>query len=612
MTIDFPMSAIVGQDDLKLALLLAAVDPTIGGVLISGERGTAKSTAARALASLLPRTADGVAPFVELPLGATEDRVVGSIDVSKVLKDGSAELRPGLLARAHGGVLYVDEVNLLPDHIVDLLLDTAASGWVTIERDGLSTGQPARFVLIGTMNPEEGELRPQFLDRFGLCVRIQGPADVDERVAAVRQRVAFDDAPETVVQALQTAESQLRETIVAAQDRLRRVVIDDSHLRLVAEIVAERATDGIRGDLATIKAARALAAWEASAAIEEHHIRRAAEFALTHRTPRSVRPNRRGAQGGGTSTPNRPTGVGGAPPPSSTPSSSRSSKSTPPAADGGKLLRASTAAQNPDPIHLRTEDIDREQAGRRNTEAMGTTGRIVGTRAFDRTGMGTGTGTLAINETVRAAAARGARVSTQGVSLVHSDLRQHERAGTGRCHVLFLVDASGSMAVQQRITLAKQAASGLLTSSYQRRDEVALMVFRGKGTDLILPFTRDVRRVDDALREVPTGGRTPLARALLDATQLLQTREPSLLVLLTDGRANVSVGEGDPWVEAQAACTTLASACAGALVIDCESGPIALGRARVLATALNAEAVALNAIDVPQLLIQVNRRVESL
>ena len=602
MTIDFPMSAIVGQDDLKLALLLAAVDPTIGGVLISGERGTAKSTAARALASLLPTTADGAAPFVELPLGATEDRVIGSIDVSKVLKDGSAELRPGLLARAHGGVLYVDEVNLLPDHIVDLLLDTAASGWVTIERDGLSTGQPARFVLIGTMNPEEGELRPQFLDRFGLCVRIQGPTDVNERIAAVRQRVAFDDAPETVVQALQAAESRLRESIVAAQDRLHRVVIDDSHLRLVAEMVAERATDGIRGDLATIKAARALAAWEASTAIEEKHIRRAAEFALTHRTPRSVRPDRRGTQSGGASAPNKPTGVASAPPPPP------SSKSTPSAGEGAKLQKSSAAAQNPNPIHLRTDEIDREQVGRRNTEAVGAAGRIVGTRAFDRTG----TGTLAINETVRAAATRGARVGTQGVALVHSDLRQHERAGTGRCHVLFLVDASGSMAVQQRITLAKQAASGLLTSSYQRRDEVALMVFRGEGTDLILPFTRDVRRVEDALREVPTGGRTPLARALLDAAQLLQTREPSLLVLLTDGRANVSVGEGDPWAEAQAACATLVSACAGALVIDCESGPIALGRARVLATALNAEVVALNAIDAPELLIQVNRRVESL
>ena len=591
MTIDFPMSAVVGQDDLKLCLLLSAVDPTIGGVLISGERGTAKSTAARALAGLLPGAADGgPAPFVELPLGATEDRVVGSIDVSKVLKDGSAELRQGLLGRAHGGVLYVDEVNLLPDHIVDLLLDSAASGWVTIERDGLSTRQPARFILIGTMNPEEGELRPQFLDRFGLCARIQGPADVNERIAAVRSRVAFDDAPEAVVRGLEKAENQLRESIVAAQARLRRVVIDDRHLQLVAEIVAELQTDGIRGDLATIKAARALAAWEASAEIEEKHIRRVVEFALAHRVPRSVRsPGRRGTQGAGASAP--------ATAPGSRPPGGAPSNMTPPA-----------APPNPTPIHLSTEDVDRERAGRRNTEAVGAAGRIVGTRAFDRAG----TGTIAINETVRAAATRGARIGAQGVALAHSDLRQHERSGTGRCHVLFLVDASGSMAVQQRIALAKQAASGLLTSSYQRRDEVALMVFRGEGTDLILPFTRDVRRVEDALQEVPTGGRTPLARALLDAAQLLLTREPALLVLLTDGRANVSVGEGDPWGEAQAACATLASACAGALVIDCESGPIALGRARVLATALKAECVALHAIDAPQLLIRVHRRVESL
>jgi magnesium chelatase subunit D len=598
MTIDFPMSAIVGQDDLKLCLLLSAVDPTIGGVLVSGERGTAKSTAARALARLLPVVAGGgLAPFVELPLGATEDRVVGSIDVSKVLKDGSAELRQGLLGRAHGGVLYVDEVNLLPDHIVDLLLDSAASGWVTIERDGLSNRQPARFILIGTMNPEEGELRPQFLDRFGLCVRIQGPVDVNERIAAVRLRVAFDDAPEAVVQGLQTAEDQLRESIVTAQARLHGVVIDDRHLRLVAEIVAELQTDGIRGDLATIKAARALAAWEAGAEIEEKHIRRVAEFALAHRVPRSVRsPSRRGAQAGGAAAP-------GSRPPGAAPSNT-----TPPAAEGGARLQKSSAAPNPTPIHLGTEDVDRERAGRRNTEAVGAAGRIVGTRAFDRAA----TGTIAINETVRAAATRGARVGAQGVALVHSDLRQHERSGTGRCHVLFLVDASGSMAVQQRIALAKQAASGLLTSSYQRRDEVALMVFRGEGTDLILPFTRDVRRVEDALRGVPTGGRTPLARALLDAAQLLLTREPALLVLLTDGRANVSVGGGDPWAEAQAACPTLASACAGTLVIDCESGPIALGRARVLAMALNAECVALSAIDAPELLIQVNRRVENL
>src|ERR1700735_200824 len=285
MTIDFPMSAIVGQDDLKLALVLAAVDPLIGGVLISGERGTAKSTAARGLAALLPRTAPGKpAPFVELPLGATEDRVVGSLDISKVLQDGSTELRSGLLARANDGVLYVDEVNLLPDHIVDLLLDAAAGGWVTIERDGISAGEPARFVLIGTMNPEEGGLRAQFFDRFRLCVKVRGLPEHGTRIAAIRQRLAFDDDPVGVVEAARQEERTLQEGIIAARSRLAGLLITDAHLAIVAAISAEHHLDGIRGDLAIIKAARALAAWQGAAAISEEHIPRAADLALTHRT----------------------------------------------------------------------------------------------------------------------------------------------------------------------------------------------------------------------------------------------------------------------------------------------------------------------------------------
>src|ERR1700730_6595675 len=282
---DFPFSAVVGQDELKLALLLVAVDPTIGGVLISGERGTAKSTAARGLAALLPKTSAGkAAPFVELPLGATEDRVVGSLDISRVLQDGSTELRSGLLARADGGVLYVDEVNLLPDHIVDLLLDAAASGWVTVERDGISAAEAAEFVLVGTMNPEEGELRPQFVDRFGLCVQVRGLAQQETRIAAIRQRLSFDDRPASVIEAMQPAEHALREGIVAARGRLAALSITDDHLAAVAALSVEHRLDGIRGDLAIIKAARALAAWQAAPEIRSEHIRRAADLALSHRT----------------------------------------------------------------------------------------------------------------------------------------------------------------------------------------------------------------------------------------------------------------------------------------------------------------------------------------
>jgi magnesium chelatase subunit D len=593
---DFPFSAVVGQDDLKLALVLAAVDPTIGGVLITGERGTAKSTAARGLAALLPRTSEGkAAPFVELPLGATEDRVVGSLDISRVLQDGSTELRSGLLARADGGVLYVDEVNLLPDHIVDLLLDAAASGWVTVERDGVSAGEAARFVLVGTMNPEEGELRPQFVDRFGLCVKVRGLALQEIRIAAIRQRLSFDDQPASVIEAVQPAEQALREGIVAARGRLAALSMTNEHLSAVAALAAEHQLDGIRGDLAIIKAARALAAWQGAPEIRDEHIRRAAELALSHRT----------RQKKSKSPPRAPTNLS-APDQNRAPADGEAAPATG-AAHAAESPRFQIAPPGPDrgPVRLVTDVIDREGVGRRGTESLSAQ-RVIGAIPFQHTG------TLAIPQTLATAAKRGARAGEQGVRLAASDLMQHERRGPGLCHVLFLVDASGSMATKRRLEVAKGAALGLLASTYQRRDEVALMVFRAEGTDLVLPFTRHIASIELALRDVPTGGRTPLARALLDATRLMQTREPALLVLLTDGRANVSLDGGDPWEEALAACSLLQAACAGALVIDCEPGPIVLGRARVLAQALGAECIALDTMDAAALTLRIHGRLESL
>jgi magnesium chelatase subunit D len=606
--LDFPFSAVVGQDDLKLALVLVAVDPSIGGVLISGERGTAKSTAARGLAVLLPKSPEGKsAPFVELPIGATEDRVIGALDISRVLQNGSAELRSGLLARADGGVLYVDEVNLLPDHIVDLLLDAASSGWVTIERDGISAGESARFVLVGTMNPEEGELRPQFVDRFGLCVQIRGLDAAGERIAAIRGRLAFDEDPGGVLEAVRPQEQALREGIVAARQRLTNLPISEDHLSMVAALSAEHQLDGIRGDLAIIKAARALAAWQAAPAITEEHIRRAAPFALLHRARRK---NTRGQSRVASSlTPNSPNMTS-----QSTPNSKKDDAAA--AGEGGAGNGASSQPDVPrlqpappaldlKPLHLVTDRVDRERPGRRDTESLASQ-HVIGVVPFKNTG------TLAVGDTLIAAAKRGARIGERGLSLEASDLKQHERRGAGAGHVLFLVDASGSMATQRRLELAKAAALGLLASSYQRRDEVALMAFRAEGTDLVLPFTRHVARIEQALRSVPTGGRTPLARALLDAASLLQTRDPALLVLLTDGRANVAADGADPWEQALAACRELRAECAGALVIDCEAGPIVLGRARVLAQALGAECVALDALDHSTLTLHIHRRLETL
>lgn len=593
---DFPFSAVVGQEELKLALILIAIDPTIGGVLITGERGTAKSTAARGLAALLPKTSEGSsAPFIELPIGATEDRVIGSLDLSTVLREGHTELRSGLLARADGGVLYVDEVNLLPDHLVDLLLDAAASGRVTIERDGISAGEAARFVLVGTMNPEEGELRPQFVDRFGLCVQIHGLTMHDVRSAAIRQRLAFDDDSARVLSAMEPQEQALREGIVAARARLLSIPITNPHLAAVTALSVEHQLDGIRGDLAIIKTARALAAWQAAAEIRDEHIQRAAALALPHRL-RHKKPKNVSRAAAKSPPP---------PPPLARASSEGDLEPATGTESAADRLQMAPAAPVQGPVRLITDAIDRESMGRRAADSL-ISSRMVGAVPYEFTG------TLAVAQTLSAAAQRGARVGTDRVRLTAADLRQHERRGPGLCHVLFLVDASGSMATKRRLEVAKGAALGLLSSSYQRRDEVALMVFRAEGTDLVLPFTRHIAGIERALSDVPTGGRTPLARALLDAAHMLQTREPALLVLFTDGRANVSAEGGDPWEEALAAGPRLRMACAGAVVVDCESGPIVLGRARVLARALGAECVALDDLDGTSLTIRIQGRLESL
>ncbi|MDJ0867146.1 MAG: magnesium chelatase ATPase subunit I [Myxococcota bacterium] len=312
----FPFSAIVGQDEMKLALLIAAVDPGVGGVLVFGDRGTGKSTAVRALGALLPRMRAVVGcpygcdpdaperqcvacraldaprsrlvpvPVVDLPLGATEDRVVGSLDLERALTEGVKAFEPGLLARANRGFLYVDEVNLLEDHLVDLLLDVAASGENLVEREGLSVRHPARFVLIGSGNPEEGELRPQLLDRFGLAVEVTTPTDLDLRVEVVRQRDAFERDPAEFVRRWKRRDARLRRRIADARSRLASVHVDDDACRRATCLCMSLGTDGLRGELVLVRAARTLAALEGDATVKDAHLRRVAPAALRHRLRR--------------------------------------------------------------------------------------------------------------------------------------------------------------------------------------------------------------------------------------------------------------------------------------------------------------------------------------
>jgi magnesium chelatase subunit I len=318
MATAFPFSAIVGQDEMKLALMIAAVDPKIGGVLAFGDRGSGKSTAVRALAALLPKMnavvdcvyqcdpADQAAqcadcrksakakkahlvpvPVVDLPLGATEDRVVGALNLERALAHGEKSFEPGLLARANRGFLYIDEVNLLEDHLVDLLLDVAASGENVVERDGLSIRHPARIVLVGTGNPEEGELRPQLLDRFGLSVEVRTPEDLPTRVEVVKRRDAFENDPAGFVAHWAKEDAKLRKRVTAARARLGDVSVDDAQLTKAAQLCMTLGTDGLRGELTLMRAARALAAIEGAKAVGEAHLRRVAPPALRHRLRRS-------------------------------------------------------------------------------------------------------------------------------------------------------------------------------------------------------------------------------------------------------------------------------------------------------------------------------------
>jgi len=320
MATAFPFSAIVGQDEMKLALLIAAVDPKVGGVLAFGDRGSGKSTAVRALAALLPkmkvvagcryncdpekpaefceecrtRAAKGAiksvqvpVPVVDLPLGATEDRVVGALDLERALARGEKAFEPGLLARAHRGFLYIDEANLLEDHLVDLLLDVAASGENVVEREGLSIRHPARFVLVGTGNPEEGELRPQLLDRFGMSVEVRTPDGLADRIEVVRRRDAFESDNAAFVAAWAKDEAKLRKKIIAARDRLPAVTVSDVALEHAAKLCMALGTDGLRGELTLMRAARALAALESAKTVTDDHLRQIAPPALRHRLRRN-------------------------------------------------------------------------------------------------------------------------------------------------------------------------------------------------------------------------------------------------------------------------------------------------------------------------------------
>ena len=658
----FPFTAIVGQTAMKRALLLNTVNPKIGGVLIRGRKGTAKSTAVRSLAALLPEVAvlqgcpyscppqnrqglcqwcepgSGDIPpvnrqvrIVDLPVGASEDRLVGSLDIEQAIKSGSKSFEPGLIAAAHRGILYIDEVNLLNDHLVDVLLDASAMGRNYVEREGISVSHAAEFILVGTMNPEEGDLRPQLLDRFGLAVEVEGLMPPAERREVVRRRIAYETDPFGFMQEWVAAEAQERGRIARSQRLLPQVQVGDDFLGLITDICAEYQVDGLRGDIVMYKTASAIAAYAGRERVQVEDVREAAQLALLHRQRRqpfqqphlvteqldqmledfqsqsrprepqdadSTNADERGddADSSGLESPDTP------------PAENSDPESGPAAGPSDQQFETGNPYSVQSLLLPPPDRRERPAAGRRAvTVSSNAAGRYVRARIPQD-----GVTDLALDATLRAAAppqidrrqaltAAGVIADSPAVLIEPWDLREKVRETRTGSLIIFIVDASGSMGAQRRMVAVKGAVLSLLLDAYQRRDRVALISFRGTQAQLLLPPTNSVDLAQVYLAEMPTGGRTPLSRGLYLALELLERERLKdrdtlqLIALLSDGRANVALdgSPGQPTEEVMELAARFQEKAIPAVVIDTELDFIKLELARPLAAAMGARCLKL-------------------
>ena len=652
----YPFSAIVGQDQLKLSLILNAINPAIGGVLIRGEKGTAKSTTVRALSALLPRikintgcayACDPDDPFtlcefcrskaaiseaayrrarvVTLPLNATEDRVSGGIDFNMAVKTGVRVLQPGLLAKAHRGILYVDEVNLLDDHIVDIILDAAASGKNVIEREGISFTHPSLFILVGTMNPEEGELRPQLLDRFGLCVEVQAVTDKDKRILMMERREAYDSDPEAFIESFSPENAKTAALIVESMERLSSVRMPDALRALCSEIAIENNVSGHRADLVIEQASRALAAWRDNPEVTVEDIKDVAVMALTHRKREA------------------------APPPPPPPpehdhehdhdheeedqnEESREEEQQPEEKDEKKDAKQQESREEPppDPDGQNEPEDKRERRPREDVMEdifdVGDTfkvkkfaspkdrivrrgsGRRSRTRISRKQGryvkstMGKERRDVALDATLRAAAPyqlerKNGNGNGLAVTLKSEDIREKIREKRVGNFLLFVVDASGSMGARGRMVASKGAIMSLLLDAYQKRDRIAMVSFRKEQAFLNLPPTSSIELAAGLLKEMPVGGKTPLSAGLVKSHEVLRNflmKDPAsrpIVIIVTDGKSNVSIGDRKPLDEVMDFAARLSlDDRVRFIVVDTESqGIVNFGLAHKLAGAMGAQ-----------------------
>jgi len=628
------------------ALILNAIFPSLGGLLIRGEKGTAKSTAVRALAAVLPEIEvvsgcpfncdpheyDRLCPgckarvkqsvdlpiakrkikVIDLPLGATEDRVLGSLDLEYAVKEGKRRFTPGLLASAHRGILYIDEVNLLNDHIVDVILDAAGMGMNFVEREGVSYMHRAEFILIGTMNPEEGELRPQLLDRFGMCIQIEGIENPDERVRLIKLRERFDKNSTEFIMAYQTRQNNLSQGIMRAKARFSHVKISDEMVQLCSKLALDAFVAGHRADIVIRKTALTIACYEGRDAVTEEDVNEAADLVLLHRvrmpppppqhrheekeksqekSPQDEKENEK--QEEKPETQNRREGEvrenqeeeQGRDKEESENSLSHSPilENVFPVGDTFKVRR----------IQMQRDRILRKGSGRRSrTRTSSKAGRYIMSTMERRTN------DLALDATLRAAAPYQKQRSRQDVAIVieESDIREKIREKRIGNFIVFVVDASGSMGAGKRMIETKGAILSLLLDAYQKRDKVAMVAFKADRAEVLLPPTSSIELAHKLLEELPTGGKTPLCHGISLGYQVIQSyfrKDPHiypLLILISDGKANMSQYGGKPVSEAMEVAEEIKNDNrVNTVVVDVEkSGMISFGLAHQLSLQMGA------------------------
>lgn len=603
----YPFAAVAGQERVKRALLYNLVEPAIGGVLLCGEKGTAKSTMVRALAELTDQR------LVELPLNITEDMLVGSIDFELAVREGVRAFSGGVLERADGNILYVDEVNLLPDGIVSALICTAASGENVVEREGISCRHSSRFVLVGSMNPEEGKLRGQFLDRFGLYAEVTGEQDAAVRAEIIRRRLDYERDPAAFRARWREDTETLRTRVLHARRIVRSICPDESIRTLAAQYARQAGAEGNRCELVLVRTAAAAAAWAGRDYISPDDVREAALYVLPHRRretppepeiPREKQedqePRREDREppppeqqdGPETAPPDleEQDGCDGekadVPPPQTVPANGEAPEERLVEGTDIRLLSILPAVPR--------DRLLRQGSGRRSKTRSGTNrGRCV---SFTQT-PAPKQRDLALGATLRAAAPCQCFRSHAdcAVAIREGDLRYKMRENHVGATIVFVVDASGSMGARSRMKAAKEAVLSMLLDSYQKRDRVGLVSFRKEGARTLLDITASVELAQRRLQELPAGGRTPLAAGLYQAWQLLRARrlkDPEMLpmvVLVTDGRANRPLWTQDPVEDAMRAAALLRQDRIRSVVVDTEKDFVSLHIARQVARAMDAD-----------------------